>query len=115
VGSKDEMRKKDYPADLIRQCEMLGVTQPEPEYRFCARRWRFDLAWPTAMLAVEVEGGLWIRGRHNRPLGYMRDLEKYNTAANMGWRVLRFTPRDVKSWAAIRAIAQALGVEVRIG
>jgi len=39
---------------------------------------------------------LWIRGRHNRPLGYMRDLEKYNTAANMGWRVLRFTPRDVK-------------------
>ena len=108
-------RKQDYPADLIRQCEMLGLPAPQPEHRFCARRWRFDLAWRDAMLAVEVEGGLWIRGRHNRPMGYMRDMEKYNTAANMGWRVMRFTPRQVKNWDAIHVIAQALGVEVEIG
>jgi hypothetical protein len=35
-----------------------GLPEPIREYRFApSRRWRFDFAWPAAMLAVEVEGG----------------------------------------------------------
>lgn len=84
---------------------MLGLYFPniefQYEYRFAApRRWRFDLALPEHKIAVEQEGGLWIRGRHNRAKGYIADLEKYNEATLLGWKVLRFTPQQVKSGIA---------------
>jgi very-short-patch-repair endonuclease len=67
------------------------------EHRFHPeRRWRFDIAWPDLKVAVEVEGGVFVRGRHNRPTGFINDCEKYNAAAVMGWRVLRFPAR--KGW-----------------
>lgn len=70
---------------------------PEQEYRFhSVRRWRFDFCWPTSKLAVEVEGGTWVRGRHVRGTGYEGDCEKYNAAVLGGWRVLRFTPAMLK-------------------
>lgn len=69
-----------------------GWPTPTREYRFhLARRWRFDFAWPTRMLAVEVEGGTWISGAHSRGSHFESDCEKYNAAAIAGWCVLRFT------------------------
>ena len=56
------------------------------------RRWRFDYAIPTAKIAIEVEGGVWTGGRHTSPKGFLNDIEKYNTATIMGWRLLRTTP-----------------------
>ena len=74
---------------------------PITEYRFSPpRRWRFDFAWPTWMIAVEQEGGVWIQGRHSRGAGMVKDMEKYNTAALLGWRVFRFTPQQIKSGEA---------------
>ena len=35
-------------------------------------------------------------------------MEKYNTAALLGWTVLRFTPAMVKSGAAINLVLEAL-------
>jgi len=66
---------------------------PVAEYRFHpVRRWRFDWAWPAAArggVAVEIDGGQWAAGggRHNTD----PDREKLNTAAALGWRVLRFS------------------------
>jgi hypothetical protein len=54
------------------------------------RRWRFDFAHPTALIAVEIEGAVWINGRHTRGAGYLKDMEKYNAAAMLGWRVMRY-------------------------
>jgi len=74
----------------------LGLSAPEREYRFDPeRRWRFDYAWPSLKVAVEIEGGIWIRGRHVRPTGYLADLEKYNRAVVLGWRVLRYAPHQL--------------------
>jgi len=74
----------------------LGLPAPEREYRFDPkRRWRFDFAWPSLRIAVEIEGGVWIRGRHVRPVGYLGDLEKYNRAVVLGWRVLRYAPHQL--------------------
>jgi len=65
---------------------------PLREYRFAPpRRFRFDFAWPVQRVAVELEGGIWSRGRHVRGKGYETDCEKYNLAAKRGWRVFRFT------------------------
>lgn len=57
----------------------LGINVVK-EYRFCQRRkWRFDYAAPQHRVALEVEGGVWSRGRHTRPQGFLGDMEKYNT------------------------------------
>ena len=65
---------------------------PIPEFRFHpSRKWRFDFAFADKKIAVEVEGNAWnVRGggRHMQD----GDLEKYNQAALLGWRVFRFSP-----------------------
>lgn len=88
---------------------------PEREYRFHAtRKWRFDFAWPDYFVAVEVEGGVFARkkgvagGRHNHGGGYVKDLEKYNTAVAMGWTLLRFTDKAIRRGEAVRTIQEAL-------
>ncbi|WP_316867334.1 hypothetical protein [Ralstonia mannitolilytica] len=47
-----------------------GIDGFEREYRFAApRRWKFDFANPALMVALEVEGGTWTRGRHTSGKG----------------------------------------------
>jgi hypothetical protein len=62
----------------------------EREYRFdLDRKWRFDFAHPASMTAIELEGGVWTGGAHNRGRHFLSDCEKYNTAALLGWTVFR--------------------------
>ena len=80
------------------------------EYRFHeTRKWRVDFAFEQAMLAVEVEGGGWINGRHNRGAGMEKDMEKYNALTLAGWRLLRFGGKAIKSGEALTTIERALG------
>lgn len=81
----------------------------EREYRFCPeRRWRADFYLPDYNLLVEVEGAIWTGGRHTRPKGFLADIEKYNTAQSLGFKILRVTPQAVKSGEAIKEIRQFL-------
>jgi hypothetical protein len=52
---------------------------------------RFDMAWPSAKLAVELDG----REHHDEPDALYRDRAKANAAMLDGWRVLRFTWFDI--------------------
>jgi very-short-patch-repair endonuclease len=80
------------------------------EYMFHKnRKWRFDFAFAEAMLAVEIDGGTWQYGRHNRPSAISEDMEKLNEAAILGWKVLRFTTDQVMSGLAIDTTLRALG------
>ncbi len=89
--------------------KVVGLPEPDREYRFAApRRWRFDFAWPGRMVAVEVEGGTWSDGRHSRGAGYEKDLEKYNEATLLGWRVLRVTTHMVEDGRALAVVERAL-------
>jgi hypothetical protein len=92
----------------------LLLTQAEPflpggvrEYRFHGERlWRFDIAWPeqavsgARRIAVEVEGGAWVKGGHTRGLHFKSDIEKYAEAQVLGWIVLRVMPEHVISGKA---------------
>lgn len=114
-------------SSLERTLELLlkahNITGYEREYAFAkdiGRRWRFDFAWPKEKVAVEVEGGTWTYGRHNRPSGFEGDVEKYNVAAVRGWLVLRITsemlkrPKDVISLvcqALVRRLDKDAGLE----
>lgn len=82
---------------------------PEREFRFDAKRkWRFDFAFPDRKIGIEIEGGTWTSGRHNRGAGYEKDLCKYNAAARSGWIILRYTTRMVTSGEAINEVVEVL-------
>ncbi len=90
---------------LERHIRLTGLPAPAREYRFHPRRrWRFDFAWPLYRVAVEVDGGIYSRGRHVRGSGFEKDAEKRNAAVIAGWQVLHFTPRQIKSGSAVRLI-----------
>jgi very-short-patch-repair endonuclease len=59
------------------------------------RKWRFDYWLFLDDAAVEIEGGIWVGGRHTSGAGYSKDLEKYREAAAMGFRVFRFSTSEV--------------------
>jgi very-short-patch-repair endonuclease len=85
------------------------LPMPVPEYRFAPpRRWRCDYAWPDQRVALEVEGGIFTRGRHSRGAGMLKDMEKYNTLAVMGWRLIRCTPTGLRDLATVQTLADAL-------
>lgn len=68
-----------------------NIPTPNTEYRFFdQRQWRFDFAWPERKIAVELEGGIWVAGRHSRGEGMLADMKKYNKAVTLGWRILRY-------------------------
>ena len=93
---------------LLIQLVAAGIAPPVLEYRFAPpRRWRFDLAWPSRWLAVELDGGTFVTGRHTRGVGYRRDCEKRNEAVLLGWRVLHVTPEMVSNGEAITLLEQA--------
>ena len=86
----------------------LGV-ECVKEYKFNPeRKWRFDYAVPEYRIALEVEGGVWTSGRHTRPQGFLGDIEKYNTATLMGWRVFRTTPTELYRTATINLLKEAI-------
>ncbi len=93
----------------VRLCaRTVGLPMPEAEVRFAPpRRWRFDWAWPGARLALEVDGGVWAAGRHSRGSGIVKEHEKFNAAAALGWRVMRCTPQSVGDLTFWRQVAAA--------
>jgi very-short-patch-repair endonuclease len=71
-----------------------------PEHKFHPeRRWRFDWADLEKKIAIEIEGVVWFGGkksRHQTASGIEADCEKYNSAIELGWRVLRYTQQQVR-------------------
>lgn len=93
--------KSEVEEEFAFQLRVRGIPTPERDYRFHPkRRWMFDFAWIPQMIAVEIEGGQWIRGRHSRPAGFAEDCEKYNEATRLGWHLYRFTPAMVTNGQA---------------
>ena len=103
-------KPKRMAADVVPLFAHYGLPTPVAEYRFHeTRKWRFDLAWPDLMLALEIEGGVWTRGRHVRPKGFLEDVSKYNAATSAGWLVLRCTWADIDSGKAFETVREAMG------
>jgi len=128
---------KDIPEKFIvyADCDEHQISRPDVERKFHpVRKWRFDYAWPEYLIAVEVEGGAFSRpvkcnhcnqfvthrtktgktikvmegGRHNTGKGFTNDLEKYQAAFALGWRVLRVSPKQARNGEAIEIIARII-------
>ena len=88
------------------------------------RKYEFDCASPEYMVAVEIDGGMYpfyttVRGKrvkvmksgHSSPDGIMRDMEKSNAAQIAGWRILRYTPEQLRAapWKLIADVRKLCG------
>lgn len=97
---------------LFRRILEAGLPEPLAQHLWARpeRLYRADFAWPAHMVLVEVQGGIWAAnpGRHNRGSGYEADCSRDNLAAILGWRLLRFTERMIKSGEAVETITRAL-------
>jgi len=78
---------------FLKQFQQQGLIESyQTEYKFDdVRRFRFDYAILSLMIAIEYEGIMSDKSRHTTIGGYSKDIEKYNLAVTQGWKVLRYT------------------------
>jgi len=96
---------------LARALEAAGIGGWVRELRFAPpRMWRIDFAWPDAMLAVEIQGGIYRGGGHTSAKGMRADIEKSRALMFGGWRLLLFHGDEIRSGLATEIIRQALEV-----
>jgi hypothetical protein len=90
--------------DQLRAAGMFALR----EYRFHpTRQWKFDLAFPEKKVGIEYQGGIFLPGGggHQRTRGIVRDMEKFNEAQMLGWKVLLFGPDEVREGKAALTVS----------
>lgn len=111
---KMRSKKKQEPLNLtifFADLKQFGIEKPLEEFKFHkSRKWRIDLCWPDQKLALEIEGGAWINGRHNRGQGFLDDMEKYNQVVIYGFWLLRVTPTQIENGEAAEIVNQFFNV-----
>ena len=70
-----------------------------------SKRYRLDFAHPLSRTGVEIQGGVYNRGRHVTGSGYERDCKKYNLAYTSGWTIFLLTSTMAKDAAWLAVIA----------
>lgn len=95
---------------LAFQIRVAGLPAPEREVQLVPeRRFRWDFVWREPKpLVVEVDGGTWVNGGHNRGKQIASDAEKSALAAILGYRFFRVTGDQVHSGAALDWLIRAL-------
>ena len=71
-----------------------------------SKRYRLDFAHPHSCTGIEIQGGVYNRGRHVTGSGYERDCKKYNLAYTSGWTIFLLTATMAKDATWLEMIAQ---------
>lgn len=99
--------------ELARHLRVYNIPFEREACLIPGRKWRVDfLIQPS--LVIEVEGGIWQVGRHQRAAGFVADCRKYNRLAMGGYSVLRFTTCMIQSGEAINTVLQLVGRSVEV-
>lgn len=98
-----ELHLKAEKIHFVREVKCI----PDREFRFDFRCRNLDTH---EALLVEVQGGVWMKGRsaHSSGSGLTRDAEKISLAAVEGYRTIIVTPAHIKSGQAVAWIKAAL-------
>ena len=90
-------------------CVAAGLPEPVPEYQFASpRKWRFDWALVNEKIAIEIQGGIFTGGRHVRGPSLLKEMEKLNAAACIGWRIIYLTPQQFNSGHGVGLFLKAI-------
>jgi hypothetical protein len=90
---------------LILEREFSDIDAWEKDYqeRYAkskrSKRYRLDFAHPLSRTGIEIQGGVYNRGRHVTGSGYERDCRKYNLAYTSGWTIFLLTATMAKDLA----------------
>lgn len=88
---------------------LAGITPEETEYyAIPGRRFRWDFAFPSKKLLIEVQGAIFVKGGHSTGVGITRDMEKNNLAVLAGYRCLVVSSKHISSGQALDWIKEAL-------
>jgi hypothetical protein len=98
-------------SQLILEREFSDIAAWEADYqeRYAkskrSKRYRLDFAHPDSRTGIEIQGGVYNRGRHVTGSGYERDCRKYNLAYTSGWTIFLLTSQMAKDayWHALIA------------
>ena len=102
-------RRRALEERLAQQIRAMQLPVPEREFVFHpVRRWRVDFAWEEFRLLVEIEGLTAAGGRHQRIKGFEEDAEKHAEAQRLGFTVVRLSPKQVRTGAGVRLVADML-------
>ena len=125
IKAKDQIEKQKR-LNFFNFLNDHNIDTPEAEYRFHEKRkWLFDYAWPSRKIALEIEGGIYGHGKkcrvcgrkapgaHSSVIGIMRDIEKYNNAQVLGWKVIRVMPSELMTIKAIALIKSVFNEPLR--
>jgi hypothetical protein len=87
---------------LILEREFSDIESWEKDYqeRYSkskrSKRYRLDFAHPNSRTGIEIQGGVFNRGRHVTGSGYERDCRKYNLAYTSDWTIFLLTSTMAK-------------------
>lgn len=110
AARRPKQKQVDKAEILREQLRLAGVEGWKGEYRFHpTRMWRLDVAFPVERIGVEIEGlgPRGTAGRHQRADGFADDCVKYAELCCLGWRLIRCTPKQVRSGIALQWIHRA--------
>jgi hypothetical protein len=87
----DRILQERFAAEFETVWKRNNGPELEKEFRFWpkGKAWLADYRVVGKMVLIELEGGVWSKGRHVRPAGFIEDCIKYNKAAMMGYMVIR--------------------------
>jgi hypothetical protein len=96
---------------LILEREFSDIAAWEADYqeRYLkskrSKRYRLDFAHSNSRTGIEIQGGVYNRGRHVTGSGYERDCRKYNLAYTSKWTIFLLTSQMAKDayWHALIA------------
>lgn len=97
-GNKNSGDKAKWEMEMMLK---LAGLEYETELVFHpVRKWRADFAVPSLRILIEYEGLFSEKSRHTTIGGFIADCEKYNSAAKLGWKVLRYTNKDYRQMSS---------------
>jgi very-short-patch-repair endonuclease len=76
--------------ELLRVLRRAGLPEPVRQYEVAGVR--LDAAYPEIRLGIEADSRIW----HGARFDVQRNSEKANVLLAHGWRVLHFTPGDIR-------------------
>ncbi|WP_313515145.1 hypothetical protein [Sphingobacterium sp.] len=109
--SRNIKNKEKHKDSFIRFIEMELGLEVWPEFHFSVERnYRLDYAIPEYKVAIEVDGGIWMKGNsgHSSGKGIKRDMDKGNLVQLHGWKIIRIEPHELVSDKVLESIKTLL-------
>ena len=97
--------------ELVREFSDVPMWEEDFQERYAkskrSKRYRADFAHEASRSLIEIQGGVYNRGRHVSGSGYDRDARKYNLAMISGWKVYLLTSTTATDATWIEKIGKA--------